>query len=88
MSRFPPIDSGIDDVDEAEEYYKKRLYKINILHNLGSTYMCDVKPNHDILDPLSTQCLLHFLGLSTSICSYKHPSAPTYKNLEKLLTPH
>ena len=50
--------------------------------------MCDVKPNHDVTDPLSTQCLLHFLGISTSICSFKHPDAPTYKDLEKLLVPH
>jgi len=50
--------------------------------------MCDVKPNHDVLDPLSTQCILHFLGLSTSMCSYKHPDAPKYKELERLLVPH
>jgi hypothetical protein len=76
LSRFPPINSGIDNVEEAEEEYQKRLYKINILHNLGSTFMCEVKPNHDILDALSSQCLLHYLGLSTSVCSYKHPNAP------------
>jgi hypothetical protein len=50
--------------------------------------MCDVEPNHDVLDPLSSQCLLNFLGLSLSICSYKHPNAPNFKDLEKLLVPH
>ena len=50
--------------------------------------MCDVKPNHDVLDPLSTQSLLNFLGLSTSVCNYKHPNAPSYKDLVKLLIPH